>query len=121
MNLTKWMWMLGLMGTVGLAGCGVSNQAGAVNVAARSSCKYHERCGNIGSGKSFTSVNDCEIRQSTFWNDHWEPADCDDRINNDNLDYCLKAIEATSCSNGLDLLVTTYDKCSTKNVCAGRN
>ncbi len=119
MNLTKWMWMLGAVGTMGLVGCGVSNQSGAVSAATKSACKYYDRCGQIGPGETYSNAEDCEIRQRAFWNNQWQVSDCDDRINPDNFDYCLKSIEATSCSSALDNFVTTYDKCSKKNVCSG--
>jgi hypothetical protein len=116
MNLNNRLWMLGV---VGLVGCGVSNQSDAVNVAARSSCEVYERCGELGGGKDYANKEDCLTNQKAFWNNHWSVEACDDRINGDNFDFCLKALEATSCGNIVDDLLTRYDKCSRDKVCSG--
>jgi hypothetical protein len=117
MNKNNW---LGMLGVVGLVGCGVSNQDEAVEAAARNSCAVYVRCGDVGSGRKYVNERDCLTDQRDFWNVHWSLGACDARINSDSFDFCMSAIRATTCDSYVDDFLTRYDKCSEDRVCSGR-
>jgi hypothetical protein len=109
-----------LLGLAGTLGCGTSKrQSDAVNSAANSSCDAYSRCNNIGPGQKYATRSDCEIDNKAFWNNQWPSATCDNKINQDKLQFCLNAIAGTSCDNFLDSLNTTYLKCPESDVCSG--
>jgi hypothetical protein len=114
-----------VVGAVGLFGCGDSTVAGitdrqvdAVNAAASKTCDSYDRCGEIGSDKSFTTSSECETDRKAFWNDRWPAADCDGHINGEKLQFCLDAIKVTSCDSFIDQLQTVYSKCAKSDVCS---
>lgn len=100
-----------------LAGCGVS-RIDARDAATDRACNRYEKCGRIGAGETYTSRDDCEVQQRNFWNNYWPTDVCEDRINTDSLDLCLKSIDSTSCSSDFDM-VSTAIKCSKDTVCTG--
>ncbi|WP_239470023.1 DUF6184 family natural product biosynthesis lipoprotein [Archangium violaceum] len=124
MKMNNVLW---LVGAVGLLGCGDSTLAGitgkqvdAVSVAADNTCDAYERCGEIGSGKDFTNRDECITNRKSFWNDRWSMADCDGMINGDKLQFCLDAINSTSCTDIFDKADTIYTKCAKSDVCSGK-
>lgn len=124
MKMNHGLW---LVGALGLLGCGDSTLAGftgkqvdAVNVAADNTCDAYERCGEIGSGKEFTNRDECITDRKAFWNERWAMADCDGKINGDKLQFCLDAINSTSCGSTFDQFETVYSKCPKSDVCSGK-
>jgi hypothetical protein len=90
---------------------------GAREQAAVRSCDFYERCGNIGSGKTYATRDECMTKQRANWVDTWPTDRCDGKLNGANLEVCLSAISATQCDNFIDLLATA-SKCGRDKVCA---
>lgn len=110
---------------MGLMACGdatvaeiTEKQSHAVNAAVDNTCDRYAACGEIGTDKKYVNRNDCEVEERENWNDRWPVADCDGRIHGDNLQFCLDAIDTTSCDNFFDQL-STLSKCQKSDVCAG--
>lgn len=101
------------------AGCGVSRE-GARDRAVTHACDRLQDCGNIGSGsgKLYSTREDCEIKQRSFWTSVWPDKDCTDQISGDALDLCLQSIDSMACGFSLDLL--SLVNCRSENVCSGR-
>lgn len=97
-----------------LTGC-VSVE-GAREGAAQRHCKFEERCGNVGSGKSYATLDECMIDKRGDWLDIWPTDRCNGRINGDTLNVCYQAIENTQCNNLVDFLATA-SKCESSDVC----
>jgi hypothetical protein len=70
----------------------------------------------IGAGKTYPTVDDCQIQWQGTWDGKWPAADCEGKINQDGFDTCMAAIRGTSCTLG-DLL-NTLGKCDKMFVCA---
>ena len=123
MKMSNAVWMLGMLG---LVGCGstvagiTGKQADAVNVATTATCDSYDKCGEIASGKKYSTRAECEADNRSFWNDRWPAASCDGKINGDKLEFCETAIQATSCDNFFDQLQTVYGKCAREDVCSGK-
>lgn len=114
-----------VVGVAGLFGCGgtiadvTGRQVDAVNEVAVATCDRYRDCGEIASGKKYTTYEDCKNTEVSNWNSKWPTADCDKRINGTNLKTCISAVEGTSCTNVLDQINTAYNKCAKSDVCKG--
>lgn len=107
-----------LLAALGASGCAVSRE-GARDRAVAHACDRLQACGNIGSGQMYSTRDDCEIKQRSFWTDYWPAADCEDRISGDALDYCLQSIDRAACGISMDIF-TTLSACKKGDVCSGR-
>jgi hypothetical protein len=108
------------VGAAVIAGCGSSSsQAAARDRATTQSCDWYQMCGDIGAGKTFDTLDSCEVQVRAHWDSTWPAASCDGKINEANLEVCLAAIYSTGCTNGLDILDTLAVKCAEAKVCAG--
>lgn len=93
----------------------------ARETASQHSCQHSDKCGDIGSGKSYASFDECLTKQRANWQDAWPTSACDGKINGEKYDVCIKAIDNTECNNFLDGLAT-LSKCTRGDVCsAGSN
>ncbi|WP_043428533.1 DUF6184 family natural product biosynthesis lipoprotein [Cystobacter fuscus] len=115
-------WIM-VVGVSGLFGCGTiaditNKQSDAVNAAANTTCNRYQDCGEIAAGKKYSTRDECMNAEKGNWNGRWSVAECDNRINGDNLNFCLDAIEATSCGNVFDQ-INTATKCTQNDVCSG--
>ena len=113
-----------VVGFSGLVGCGTvadvtGRQVDAVNAVVNATCDRYEACGQIGSGKKYTTKDECHNQEVSNWDGRWPSADCDKRINGDNLDICLNAVKGTDCNNIIDQINTAYNKCAKSDVCKG--
>jgi hypothetical protein len=112
--------ILALAVTMTAAACGSNtSQASARDKVTTASCDWQAMCGNIGSGKTYTSRDNCMTQLRAQWDTAWPAAECDGKIDLAQLDICLSAIHATECGNGLDVLNTLANKCPKAKVCAG--
>src|SRR5262245_28927994 len=101
-----------------LAGCdGAPSRTAARDSATKASCDWYAMCGEIGAGKTYETRDSCEVQVRSSWDQAWPAADCDGKINGDQLDVCLSAIRITECGNGLDVLNTLVNKCPKARVC----
>ena len=84
-----------------LAGCGDDNmdQQEAREQATEHTCDRAEACDLVGSGKTYTDRDDCEVKVSNAWNNQWSKAECDGQVSSADLDLCLGAIDVTLCNN----------------------
>ncbi|OJH36717.1 DUF6184 family natural product biosynthesis lipoprotein [Cystobacter ferrugineus] len=113
-----------VVGVSGLFGCGTiagitDKQADAVNAVVGSTCDRYQDCGEIGPDKKYASREACDSAERDTWNSRWPAADCDNRINGDQLNECLDAIADTSCTNVFDQINTALNKCPKSEVCSG--
>ena len=99
-----------------LTGCGIS-RTDARDRATQAWCARFQECEGFGDGRTYTSRDDCEVRQRDFWHSAWPADRCEDSINSEAFDTCLRAISITDCRNGFDVL-NTLGKCSAGEVCA---
>lgn len=83
---------------------------------ANHSCRYEDRCGNVGSGRSYASFADCLTSKRADFLNAWPTNTCDGRINGQSLDTCLKAIDNTQCNNIVDQFAT-LTKCQSNDIC----
>lgn len=111
---------------VSIVGCGSSNvaditdrQEDAVRAATKRTCDRYEECGRIGTDKTYTTRDECDAEVKSYWNDRWPAADCNDRINGDNLETCLQSVDTTDCNSYFDKFVTAFGACAKSDVCAG--
>lgn len=100
---------------VAASGCGWSVSA-AREAYAQRWCNYRVQCGEIGSGHTYTSTDECLIAERANAQNLWPTADCEGKIDGAGLDMCLKAIENTQCNNLADQIVTVT-KCTRSDVC----
>ena len=101
-------------GLVAFSGC--LTVTDARESGANHSCRYEDRCGNVGSGKSYASFADCLTSKRADFLNAWPTDKCDGRINGQNLDTCLKAIDNTQCNNIVDQFAT-LTKCQSGDIC----
>lgn len=85
---------------------------------ARRWCDYENKCGDIGSGQTYASYDDCLTRQRSDFLNYWPTSQCDGKVNGTALDTCYTAIQNTQCNNFIDQLAT-LSKCTAGDVCSG--
>lgn len=95
-----------------------SSQSAARERTARASCDRLTACGEVGPGKSYESRDACDVKMNSLWQDILPPAECDGRINSEQLDVCLQSIELAECGNALDLLNIFGNKCAKGKLCS---
>jgi hypothetical protein len=105
-----------MLALVVLAGC-ASPLENARETGAAHTCTWYSSCKNVGSGKTYATVNDCLTQQRADWLDKLPTADCDGKINVSNLNVCLSAIDGTSCNSVFDQIATA-SKCDKSKVCS---
>ncbi len=79
-------------------------------------CRFEQRCGNIGSGQNYASLEECLVDKRADFQNLWPTDRCDGRINGETLNVCFQAIENTQCNNLIDLFAT-FSKCEASDVC----
>ena len=57
--------------------CGSESQSSARDRAATAVCSKLESCGQLDAGQLYTSRDDCQVKQTDYWQTTWPPADCD--------------------------------------------
>lgn len=111
-----------LAAVLGLA-CGgsSSDQMSARDQATKHVCDRAQACGLIAAGMTYTTRDDCEVRQRDFWQTAWPPAECDGHIADTQLTACLVNIDAIQCSSpGADFVSAAYlGPCTKARICSG--
>jgi hypothetical protein len=100
-----------------LVGCGVT-RTGARDEAARETCDYYARCGEVGEGKTYASRDACEVRWTATFEDVFSAANCEERVSGEMLDACVNSIRTARCENGLDFLAAA-SRCNADSICVG--
>jgi len=122
MSRTKRIAMLALMSAGALMigrGCGgvTDSRVEARNAATQHTCARYQVCNAIGPGLTYTDLSACDTQWQANWDNSWPVADCQGKIDQAQLSFCLAAIDGTSCTNGLDILDTILVKCAKAMVC----
>jgi hypothetical protein len=97
-----------------LAGC--LSVVDAREGGAQRTCRFQDRCGNIGSGQHYATFADCLTEQRSDFLNTWPTDRCDGRINGETLNVCYQAIDNTQCNNLVDYFAT-LSKCQSSDVC----
>ena len=71
---------------------------------AEARCTREARCNNVGIDRRYSSMEDCRARIWTEWNDDLDARQCEDGVNEAELDKCLTEITVLECSSRLDSL-----------------
>jgi hypothetical protein len=108
---------LALVMTAGCGGSSVSRSE-ARDRATGETCSRYVACDLIGAGKAYADRESCEIDWRAKWDMGWPVADCDGKIDQNQLEICLTAIHSTEC-NAFDVLYTIGVKCPKEKICAG--
>ena len=118
----KWPLAALLLGLCSLAAAceDDSSQANARDRAVSAACKRYDQCGAIRpKGGEYVSMENCRVEQSGAWERQWPPAECDGRVDAQQLELCINSIEAAECGEALDILNIIFNKCAKSKVCAG--
>jgi hypothetical protein len=110
-----------LVAALGLAGGGCddsTDQAEARGRIATAACNGWQECNQIGPGLRYHNRDDCMVRETNSAQNLIPPAQCEGRINQQELNDCLAAIGLIDCGDGLALLAAIA-QCSAANVCTG--
>jgi hypothetical protein len=104
-------------------GCGsvTDSRVQAEDSAAQHTCARYQACNQIGSGLAYADLPTCTTQWQANWDSAWPVADCQGKIDQAQLSFCLSAIDSTSCTSGLDILDTLAVKCGKATVCDGGN
>jgi hypothetical protein len=106
-------------------GCGsVTNgdsRVQAEDTAAQHTCARYQACNQIGSGLAYADLATCTTQWTANWDSSWPVADCQGKIDQAELSFCLSAIDGTSCTSILDFIDTIDVKCAKATVCDGGN
>jgi hypothetical protein len=101
------------------AGCSSgTTRESARSQATTQTCQRFDMCMFIGdgAGKTYPTIQACEIDWQANWDKAWPAADCDGKIDQQAFETCLAAIRGTDCKSFGDFLVT-LGKCGKANVC----
>ncbi len=100
-----------------LVSCGPPSRESARDTTVTRACNRYQQCGEIATGKTYATRDECEVKQRSFWEGTWPAASCDGKINATAIDTCWKTIDIADCTNVLDLL-NVAQKCDKAKVCA---
>lgn len=99
-----------------LVACGGDSRQSARDTATEKTCDYYARCNEIGTGKTYTSRDNCIVKVQATFETAWPPDVCDGHVDQSALDLCYNAIDTAQCGSGGDVL-HVLDKCQRANVC----
>jgi len=113
------IFILGCTGALLARGCGsvTDSRVEARNEATQHTCDQYQACGAIGPGLSYPDQASCTTAWQANWDTAWPAADCQGKIDQAQLHFCLSAIDGTSCTSLLDIADTIYVKCGKATVC----
>src|SRR5436190_22467556 len=105
------------LGGFGL-GCGGGSptQMSARDQTASAACDYAQRCTLIGTGLTYSSRDDCELKIKNYFETAWPPDQCT-MVSSNGLDACLTTIRIATCGSGADFLNVVANKCTKAAVC----
>lgn len=88
----------------------------AVHSIATARCEREERCGNIGAGKSYGSMDACEAKIKADWAGDLNKYECPKGIVDVELDQCLAEVRTEHCGNPFDTL-SRLAQCNASDIC----
>jgi len=89
----------------------------AVQSAALETCDWYQRCNLIGQDKAYATRESCDAQTRSQWDLLWSSSNCEGKIDSQELDACMNAIQATQCQSALDAFNTLVSKCPQSKVC----
>jgi hypothetical protein len=110
--------VISILALLAVVSCGPPSRESARDSTVARACNRYQQCGEIATGKTYATRDECEVKQRSFWESAWPAASCDGKINATNLDTCWKAIDI-ACADPLDLL-NVLQKCDKSKVCAAQ-
>jgi hypothetical protein len=90
--------------------------AAAVAKLAAANCDHLVKCNDIGADKKFKTRDECVAKTEKDKSQSVNAHACPGGINEQNLNYCLKALENAGCGNPFDIL-TRGEACKTVGMC----
>lgn len=112
---------LSLLGFAACATVQVQRHAEISRSAGSHTCDAMARCGKVGPGKQFATLEACRLDYDAVWSKKWDAKACNARVNQPGLDRCLASIDATDCDSVLDFLNTALNKCAERRVCGAES
>jgi hypothetical protein len=117
----RW-WATGVIALLGCGGQDFTPTAPPTREQARDQvtttfCDHASACGNVGTDKTYPTLDNCQVQTRAFMDGVWSAVKCDGKINVPSFQTCLNTVNAATCGDGLDSL-EILDKCSADKVCA---
>jgi hypothetical protein len=81
-------------------------------------CERESRCENVGSGKRWASMGECEEKTKADWRDDLNKYECPRGIVQVELDECLRDIREEGCGNPFDTIARAV-QCNASDICDG--
>lgn len=111
---------MAVLGVLVLASCGGdTSRASARDQVTQARCNWAAGCGDVGAGKTYSSMDNCLVQVRANWDAYWPASDCDGKIKGSQLDLCLQAIPLVACGDVADLATSLAVNCSKAKICSG--
>lgn len=96
----------------------VRSEAGtnAANAITAARCEREQKCDNLGSGKKYASMAECNTKLGEDLADDFNSDDCPGGIDSKELNECLAEIKNHDCKNPLDKLESAI-ACRESDIC----
>ena len=88
----------------------------AREIGAQRVCSFHDRCGNLGSGKRYLNPQECLTAERSNFQSGLPTDRCEGKVDPQAFSVCVTAIDNTRCNDLLDF-INTASKCSWPSVC----
>lgn len=85
---------------------------------AQSRCDRERRCNNIGADRKYSSESACLAKIRDDWRDDLSARECQNGINQMQLNECLEHIRSEDCGNPFDTL-SRVSECTKAQICEG--
>jgi hypothetical protein len=103
-------------GSATLTGASFTTRESAVDRITAARCAREVTCSNIGADKHFTTSDKCVTEVKERLDSELGPNECPDGIDARQVDECLDAIRAESCTNAMST-VQRLAQCRTGSLC----
>jgi hypothetical protein len=101
-------------GAASMQGPGVNDAIIAQLAAER--CERERRCGNVGEGRQFSSLDTCEVRVRGDIAVELDAYNCPGGLERESVKQCLSAIHGEECNHPLNSLAA-FEKCRGESLC----
>lgn len=78
--------------------------ARATDELADARCEREQRCGDVGEGKSYSSIADCQSRVRADWRGDLNAKECPAGVNEVRLNECLASVKQEECGHPFETL-----------------
>lgn len=117
------LWPIALLVPMAVA-CGEPTREEARDDIAQVRCERFEECGDIGSGETFSSLDDCVVNQKQDFNDRWPSDRCaEGHLNEELYENCLKRASTIACDGSARATdQQAFDReCSARKLCTDKD